>query len=200
MKVLLHICCAPCAAYPVEYLKKKGVEVTGFWYNPNIHPYLEYRKRLHEVRRLSRIMDFPLVERDIYNLVPYLSAIINRPKNANRCDVCYHFRLTQAARYAAEANFDAFTTTLLYSKYQRHESIKRIGEELAEKFGIKFFYADFREGWSRGLKLSRKFKLYRQQYCGCIISELERFYKNADLVLEHFEWKPRLKKSVETKQ
>ncbi len=193
MKILLHICCAPCAAYPLEMLTTEKFDVSGFWFNPNIHPYLEYKKRLSEVHRLLKILEIPLIERDLYALAPFLKKILNKPNGVHRCDVCYEMRLRETARIAVEKGFDAITTTLLYSKHQRHDEIRQIGEKIALEAGIKFFYRDFRTGWSRGLKLSRKYKLYRQQYCGCIISEFERFFKTADSVLEHFEWFPRRK-------
>jgi len=199
--ILLHICCAPCALYPLEVLKSEDFDITGFWFNPNIHPYLEYKKRLSEVHKISKILDFPLVKGDNYNIEEYLEWISSREGNdrTSRCARCYEYRLSATARYAAENGFDAFTTTLLYSKYQNHRALKEIGEKFAEDFSVKFLYRDFREGWSRGIKLSRKYKLYRQQYCGCIFSEYERFEKTADLVLEHYEWIPRRKEDAENK-
>ncbi len=191
MNVLLHICCAPCALYPIKALREEGHEVVGFWFNPNVHPYLEYRKRLWEVRRISRELDFELIERDIYSLVPFLRKVLNPPAGHTRCEVCYALRLEQTARTAKARGFGAFTTTLLHSKYQRHDALRGIGEEVSRRFGVRFLYRDFREGWSEGLDLSRKFKLYRQQYCGCVVSEFERFFRVADAVLERFEWVPR---------
>ncbi|MCD6418381.1 epoxyqueuosine reductase QueH [bacterium] len=197
MKVLLHICCAPCSAYPIEALTDEDFSISGFWYNPNIHPYLEYKKRLFEVRRFLKILKIPLIERDVYALVPFLKKILNRQKGIHRCDVCYELRLRETARIAAENGFDAFTTTMLYSKHLRHNAIRQIGENIARESGVEFLYRDFRTGWSRGLKLSRKYKLYRQQYCGCVISEFERFHRTADKVLEYFEWVPRRKEIAE---
>ena len=194
MKVLLHICCAPCAAHPIEALKNEGHRPTGFWFNPNIHPYLEYRKRLFEVRRLCKLMDTPLLERDIYALVPFLRKILNPPDSAHRCDVCCEIRLRQTAETALKNGFNAFTTSMLQSRHMRHDAIRKIAQCIAEEKNIEFLYRDFRDGHSRSLKISRKYNLYRQQYCGCVISEFERFYRTADEVLEHFEWKPRPKK------
>ncbi len=198
-KILLHICCAPCALYPLEVLNDENLDITGFWFNPNIHPYLEYKKRLFEVQKISKILSFPLIVGDNYEIEQYLKWILDRDgtDRASRCKRCYEYRLSATAKYAAENDFDAFTTTLLYSKYQNHKVLKSLGEKFAENFGVKFLYRDFREGWSRGIKLSRKFKLYRQQYCGCIFSEYERFEKTADLVLQHYEWIPRRKEDCE---
>ncbi len=198
-KILLHICCAPCALYPLEVLNDENLNITGFWFNPNIHPYLEYKKRLFEVQKISKILNFPLIVGDNYEIEEYLKWILDRDgtDRASRCKRCYKYRLSATAKYAAENDFDAFTTTLLYSKYQNHKVLKSLGEKFAENFGVKFLYRDFREGWSRGIKLSRKLKLYRQQYCGCIFSEYERFEKTADLVLQHYEWIPRRKEDCE---
>lgn len=193
MKVLLHICCAPCAAYPIEALKEEGLDITGFWYNPNIHPYLEYRKRLWEVRRLCKIMNIPLLERDTYSPEDFLKKVLLHPSDGDRCAICYKLRLQESVNVVVENEIDAFTTTMLHSKHLRHDEIRSIGERIAHENSIEFLYRDFRTGWSRGLKLSRKFGLYRQQYCGCVMSEFERFCDTADEVLQKFEWKPRRK-------
>jgi len=194
-RLLIHICCAPCAVHPISLLQNEGIDVTGFWFNPNIHPFLEFKKRLLEVQRLAKLCDFTLIENDSYEIGKFLKAIINASDTVNRCDVCYEYRLAETAKFASENGFDSFTTTLLHSKYQQHESIREIGENLANEFNIEFLYRDFRHGWSKGLDLSRKFKLYRQQYCGCIFSEYERFHDTADKVLDDFEWQPRRKES-----
>ena len=91
------------------------------------------------------------------------------------CRYCISLRLTRTAEMAAKNGFDAFTTTLLESKYQPHEYIRDLGERLANKYGIQFYYEDFRTGWKKSIKLSKELELYRQQYCGCIFSEYERF-------------------------
>ena len=179
--------------YPLKALRDEGFEVVGFWYNPNIHPYLEYKKRLYEVRRLAQIEQFELIEDDRYNIKDFLKYILDENNGKNRCLKCYRYRLERTVQAALEHNIEFFSTTLLYSKYQLHEKIKIIGEELEQQYGVKFLYRDFRKGWSKGLNLSRKYKLYRQQYCGCIFSEYERFFKTADRILEEYEWYPRRK-------
>ncbi len=193
MRVLLHICCAPCAIFPIDVLTNENMDVSGFWFNPNIQPYLEYRKRLIEVRRFLGDQAIPLIEEDEYMLDKFLKSILSASEELNRCTICYDIRLRKTAEIAALHEFDAFTTTLLYSKYQNHEYITQLCEKLAQNFGVKFLYRDFREGWSKGIKVSRKLGLYRQQYCGCIFSEFERFRNCADSYLEKTKWNEKAK-------
>jgi len=192
-RILLHICCAPCALFPLDTLRESNFQVVGFWYNPNIHPYLEYKKRLSEVNRLARLKDFRLCAIDEYDIRTYLKFVLDSDDDYSRCARCYEYRLAMTARYARENNFDCWTTTLLHSKYQQHQTIRQIGERLAERFDTQFLYLDFRSGWSDGLDESRKYRLYRQQYCGCIFSEYKRFADSADDILEKYEWYPRKK-------
>lgn len=173
MKVLLHICCGPCAIFPLAELRTSGLDVTGFWYNHNIHPYQEYRRRLDAVRQLADLTDLAMIYRDDYRLEEFLSAVA--PDPTNRCNYCYASRLELAAQTAAEQGFSAFTSTLLYSRYQQHETIRQLGEECAARHGIRFHYADFRVGWQEGIRRSKEVGLYRQQYCGCIYSERDRY-------------------------
>lgn len=175
MRVLLHICCAPCCAYPYKALREENIDVLGFWFNPNIHPYLEYNKRLDTLRGFSEKVELPLVVKDVYAVRDFLKATVDAPIREKRCELCYRFRLEQTARFAREEGFDCFTTTLLYSKYQPHELIKRVAENIASEVGILFFYRDFRIGWQEGIMLSKRYGLYRQKYCGCVFSEYERF-------------------------
>jgi predicted adenine nucleotide alpha hydrolase (AANH) superfamily ATPase len=156
-------------------MKSEGHEVTGFWYNHNIHPYQEYRRRLETVREYAGIAGLEMIVRDEYLLEEFLSAVAADP--ANRCSYCYASRLEVAARTAAEQGFDAFTTSLLYSRYQRHDEIKAIAEQMGKRFGIAFHYDDYRSGWQEGIRVSKNLGLYRQQYCGCIYSEKERYWK-----------------------
>ncbi len=173
MKLLLHICCAPCGCYPYSQLKTKRINVKGFFYNPNIHPYLEYKKRLSAVKQWAQIEKLDIIYNDSYELDKYLQNVVYR--EAQRCRMCYYMRLESAAKMAKRGKFDAFTTTLLYSIYQKHELIVDIAGSLAKEYGIDFYYEDFRSGWREGILLSQKYNLYRQQYCGCIYSEYERF-------------------------
>jgi hypothetical protein len=159
----------------LQTLKAEGHEVTGFWFNHNIHPYQEYRRRLETVREYAGIAGLEMIVRDDYLLEEFLSAVATDP--AKRCSYCYASRLEVAARAAAEQGFDAFTSSLLYSRYQRHDEIKGIAEQMGKRFGIAFHYDDYRSGWQEGIRISKNLGLYRQQYCGCIYSEKERYWK-----------------------
>ena len=173
MKALLHICCANCAIYPVKTLRERGGELTGYFYNHNIHPYQEFRRRLETVHQYAGLVALPLICNDDYALDEFLANVAGDP--ARRCTYCYHSRLEMTARYAAEHGFDAFSTSLLYSRYQQHEAIRASGETLGQRYGVDFLYEDFRAGWQEGIVVSKAMGLYRQQYCGCIYSERDRY-------------------------
>ena len=174
MNILLHICCANCAIYPVRVLREAGHTLTGYFYNHNIHPYQEYRRRLDAVQAYAATSDLALVVVDEYGLEDFLSQVANDP--AGRCAYCYQSRLRRAAEYAATHGYDAFTSSLLYSRYQNHTLIRQFGEELSRLYGLPFLYQDFRSGWQEGIRASKALGLYRQQYCGCIYSEKDRYH------------------------
>lgn len=178
MKILLHVCCANCAAYPIRVLAKDGHEVFGYWYNPNIHPFTEYRKRLDAVKALEQKRPFPVFYHDSYDLERFLKVATQDVDN--RCAFCYKIRLIKAANFAKEEHFDAFTTTLLISPHQKHELIKEIGEKIGGDLGIRFLYSDFRSGFYEGKNEARSLELYGQKYCGCIFSEKERYLKKTE--------------------
>ena len=191
MKILLHMCCGPCSCYPVKKLREEGFEPTGFFFNPNIHPHQEWRRRLLTAREFAEKVGMKLFYDNHYGLREFLQKVagtiedINSPdtiQNADghhkRCKICYARRLGEAARFAAENNFEIFTSTLFYSIHQNHELMKSIAENFAKQFGVKFYYEDFRSGWQEGIDLSLELGLYRQNYCGCIFSEEERFSKD----------------------
>ena len=173
MNILLHLCCAPCAVFPVRTLRAGGWMVSGFFFNHNIHPYQEYRKRLDTVTAFAEQDNLPLITRDEYLLEEFLAAVAAKP--AERCRYCYASRLEETAQAAAAGGFDAWTSSLLYSRYPGHVEIRRLGEELGERYGVAFHYADYRSGWQEGIRLSKELAMYRQQYCGCIYSEKERY-------------------------
>jgi hypothetical protein len=173
LKVLLHMCCAPCALYPLRVLEDEGFTVFGFFFNPNIHPYQEYRRRLEAVRQLADHTGMKVIYRDEYDVVSFLREVVFR--ESHRCHYCYHLRLDAAARLARKSRMQGFTSTLLYSKRQNHELARQMGEEAARRHGVALVYRDFRAGWQEGIKESQELGLYRQQYCGCIYSEQERF-------------------------
>lgn len=173
MKLLLHTCCGPCLLYPLEQLNSEGYNVTGYFYNPNIHPYKEFRRRLDSLEKLGKSEQLSLiVERD-YDLNAYLQDIVHNEER--RCSICYDLRLQKTVEYAVDNGFDCFSTTLLYSRYQNHSQIEEKCASLANQFGIAFIYQDFREGWQKGIDRSIEKNLYRQPYCGCIYSEQERY-------------------------
>ncbi|SNR90468.1 epoxyqueuosine reductase QueH [Desulfurobacterium atlanticum] len=176
-RLLLHICCAPCACYPIRLLKDEGFEITGLFFNPNIHPYQEYLKRMETVRQLEDKEKIKAIYLDRYNLEEWFRMVAFREIKPIRCYLCYQTRLETAASVAKKGKFDFFTSTLLFSKFQYHDKLKEIGEFAGRKFNIPFLYKDFREGWKKGIEISKELNLYRQQYCGCIYSEKERFCK-----------------------
>lgn len=173
MNILLHICCGPCALFPLGTLRASGHEVTGFFYNHNIHPYLEYARRLDTAREMAEQETLPMIIRDEYDLEGFLANVAAAPDK--RCRYCYASRLQATAAVAAEHGFDAFSASLLYSRFQRHDEIRELGEQAAQEYGVLFYYEDFRPGWQEGIRLSKERGLYRQQYCGCIYSEKDRY-------------------------
>lgn len=174
-KVLLHVCCAPCACYPVKAMRREGFDVTGYWYNPNIHPYIEYKRRMESLKDFEKLGALPVIYEDKYGLVEFINAVVDNPEFLVRCRWCYENRLEHTARTASEKGFDAFTSTLIYSIYQMHDYMKEFCYKLEKKYGVEFYYSDFREGWEEGIKISKELGLYRQKYCGCIYSEKERY-------------------------
>ena len=180
MKLLMHICCAPCANAPITALRQRGVDVTGFWYNPNIHPFTEYRARRNCLREYARSIDLPLTEQDDYGLRPFCRAVAG--DIAGRCVTCYEMRLMQTARAAAEGGFDAFTSSLFISPYQNHELMRETAERAAAEFHIEFLYRDFRPYFKAGQDFAREQGFYMQKYCGCVFSEEERYLKAKKII------------------
>ena len=173
MRILLHICCAPCALMPLRELRDRGHELMGLWFNPNIQPYTENQRRLKTLLAWAQGEDLRLIRQDEYDPVSWLRGAAFREEM--RCRLCYHQRLTRAAQVARRGGFDAFSTTLLYSVRQKHELIRELGRAVAAERGVSFHYQDFRPFWKEGVELSQRLGLYRQQYCGCIYSEAERY-------------------------
>ena len=122
--------------------------------------------------------DLEVIYKDEYLLEDFLANVASEPDS--RCTYCYQSRLKQAAEYAANNGFDAFTSSLLYSRYQNHELIRKMGEELGNHYGIEFLYDDYRSGWQEGIRISKELGLYRQQYCGCIYSEKDRYHPRSN--------------------
>lgn len=176
MRILLHSCCGPCSIYPLKQLRQLGVDVTAYFYNPNIHPFKEFKRRLTTFTEFTNSEKLPSIVDPVYGLTEFIRKVaFNEQK---RCTLCYHMRLVKTAQFAKQQGYDGFTTTLLYSRYQNHDHILATGRTLASKFGVEFHYEDYRLGWQYGIDLSIEKEMYRQPYCGCIYSEQERYDKS----------------------
>ena len=175
MKVLLHVCCANCAIYPINNMREEGLAVMGFFYRHNIHPYSECLKRQEALQTYAEQINLKVIYQDGYDLEGFIQNVTFR--ESERCNYCYHDRLRSTALLARRGKFDYFSSTLLYSKHQQHELIRSMGESIGKSVGVPFLYRDYREGWKEGIECSKQMGLYRQQYCGCIYSEKERYYK-----------------------
>lgn len=180
MKTLLHICCAPCANQCIEVLRGDKIEVTGFWYNPNIHPFTEYRARRNCLREYAQTMDLPLIEKDDYGLRPFVREVAE--DISGRCVKCYEMRLFETAKTAAEGGFDSFTSSLFISPYQNHELMQEVAERAAKEYGVKFLYRDFRPYFKAGQEKARELEMYIQKFCGCVFSEQERYLKPGKII------------------
>ncbi len=175
MKVLLHICCANCAIYPIKAMREDSLEVMGFFYRHNIHPYTECERRQEALEAYAEQIDLKVIYQEGYDLEEFIRNVAFR--EAERCNYCYHDRLRSTALIAKRGKFDYFSSTLLYSKHQKHELIRTMGDSIGKSVGVPFLYHDYREGWKEGIECSKQMGLYRQHYCGCIYSEKERFFK-----------------------
>jgi len=172
-KLLVHVCCAPDAAYVVGLLRE-SYDVTGFFSNSNIQPAEEYELRLGEARKVAGILGVQLIE-DVYN--PSLWTHVtykfrNEPEKGRRCDVCYAFRLERTARTALGLGFDGFTTVMSLSPWKKAAALNRIGKMLGRRYRVEFLEADFKkkDGFRKSIALSKDLNLYRQDYCGCLYS------------------------------
>lgn len=176
MKLLLHTCCANCGIVPVEELKI-GFDLTLFWYNPNIWPEEEYKKRLTNVQSLAEIYKVPLIVGDYENKkwLELVNGFEKEPEGGRRCEICFRMRLEKTAQLARENNFIFFTTTLGVSRYKNSHLINQIGQEIAQKHHLRYFSfeIDKNQAAQRELEISKKYHFYRQKYCGCIYSFLK---------------------------
>jgi len=174
--LLLHICCGPCASATVRFWKEKGVEVLGFFFNPNIHPFLEFRRRLTGARDAAEFAGIELIADDSYDPVAWFqAATTTAEKGVTRCQRCISLRLERTAREAVAQGCEAFSTTLAISPWQNHSAIRTEGERASQVYGLQFLYEDLRPFYAESRRLSREWGLYRQKYCGCLVSEWERY-------------------------
>jgi predicted adenine nucleotide alpha hydrolase (AANH) superfamily ATPase len=177
MKLLLHTCCAPCLLCPLGQLRQEGFEPSIFFYNPNIHPLIEYNQRKAAVVFYAKRQDIKAICPD-YLPEEFFQAVNFKEKRPQRCSLCWSLRFQKTAEFARDAGFKYFSSTLLVSPYQDHEVLKRIGRDIARETGIEFYYRDFRPGFRMAHQQAKKEGIYCQRYCGCIYSELERCQKS----------------------
>lgn len=205
MKLLMHTCCAPCSVYCIDSLRKEGIEPTVYWYNPNIHPYMEYKARRDCLKEYTKSIEINAIFEEDYGLDEFCKNVSNA-LNTRCVNYCYPVRLRKTFEYAKQNGFDSVSTTLLYSIYQKHDFIKAYCEKLAKEYGIEFLYRDFRDGFWVGHDKARELGLYMQKYCGCIFSE-EMRYNNRNATKPSFPKdyemprKPRMQvKKIENKE
>ena len=180
----MHTCCAPCSVYCIDSLRAEGMEPTVFWYNPNIHPYMEYKARRDCLKDYCKSIDVKAIFIEDYGLDEFCRNVVS--DIPGRCvNYCYRKRLTKCVRYAAKNGYDTFTTTLLVSPYQKHEELVRVCEELSELSGVKFLYRDFRVWFREGQAKARELGMYMQKYCGCVFSEEDRYRKQIEKDLKN---------------
>ncbi|GHV84697.1 hypothetical protein AGMMS50230_03050 [Spirochaetia bacterium] len=196
MKLLLHVCCAPCSTAVLAVLRNEGIKPTLFWYNPNIHPFTEYRSRRDTLVQYAKTLDLPLIMEDLYGLREFTAALaqeaggfLTSAAKEQRCSFCYRLRMEKTAAAARQGGFDCFSTTLFVSPYQDHEKLRKTAETAencggpsgqgAAGQGAALYYQDFRPFFREGQEEARRLGLYRQKYCGCIFSEEERYVTNS---------------------
>jgi predicted adenine nucleotide alpha hydrolase (AANH) superfamily ATPase len=180
MKLLLHCCCAPCSVSCIGSLRTENIFPQLFWYNPNIHPYTEYKSRRDCLNEFAKSENLNLTIIDEYGLREFLNEVFAEEDGFSipvpvRCKKCYRIRLEKTASLAVQEGYSAFSTTLLISPYQNHDEINLLGEEFSEKYGVDFLYRDFRPLFREGQSAARSKNMYMQKYCGCIFSEEERY-------------------------
>lgn len=186
-KLLLHSCCAPCSSHVIDTLSPY-FDITILYYNPNIEPYEEYlRRKEEEIRFLEEYpninkLDIIYCDYDEEKYKSIVKGLEKEPEGGARCIKCYYLRLEKTAELAKENNYDYFATTLTVSPYKNSNKLNEIGESLSSKYNIKYLYSDFKKknGYKHSIELSKKYNLYRQDYCGCKYSEAERNQKKVD--------------------
>ena len=174
MKTLMHTCCAPCSVSCIQQLRAEGIEPVSYWFNPNIHPYQEYKARRDTLMAYAPTIGMELIVQEDYGLREFCRLVAEDLEH--RCGKCYRLRLEQAARYAADHGFDWYCTTLSISPMKDPVRLNELGTELGRQYGVPFLPSEFRkkDGYKRSLQLSAEYGLYRQDYCGCVFSKRER--------------------------
>lgn len=176
-RVLLHMCCGPCAIAPIRRLQEEGYDVTGFFWNPNIHPLQEYMRRREGAAEVARRLGVSVIFKDNeYDPKLWFRAVSFREEN--RCFHCYALRMERAVAIAVHGRFDYVSSTILYSKKQQHDVVRQLGEDMTKDGPVQFLYRDFRTGWEEGITTSQEWEIHRQQYCGCLYSEHERYARD----------------------
>jgi predicted adenine nucleotide alpha hydrolase (AANH) superfamily ATPase len=173
IKLLLHICCGPCSTAAVAAWRADGADVTGTFFNPNIHPFAEHERRREVLERYAGDIGLPLLGEAEYDVRAWLVMVRGEEEKGRRCRLCIRQRLESTARLAAANGFAAFSTTLIISPYQDHDIIREAGDRAAAAAGTRFYYRDLRPSYRESISMSRASGLYRQAYCGCIFSEEE---------------------------
>ena len=181
--LLLHSCCAPCSSHVISYLTKY-FNITILYYNPNIAPIEEYNKRKEEqirlIKNIKKENKLDIIDCDYDNNIyeDKIKGYENCPERGARCTICYELRLRKTAQIAKKNNYDYFCTTLSVSPYKNANLINQLGEKLSKEYEIKWLYSDFKkaDGYKKSIELSKKYNLYRQDYCGCIYSKRKNIY------------------------
>ncbi len=173
MKLLLHICCGPCASGALPWWKRNSGEVVGFFFNPNVHPLLEYRRRLTGAIDVCDHLAVSLVVDEAYDPAAWFATVL--AAGASRCQACIALRLDRAAREAVTQGCDAFSTSLSISPWQDHAAIAAEGGRAGAAHDVEFIYQDLRSEYQEARRASREWGVYRQKYCGCLVSEWERY-------------------------
>lgn len=184
-KLLMHACCGPCFVYIEDDLRKNGLRNDDgsyskdftyevVFYNPNIHPKVEYERRKEAFIEFCKMKNVNYNVIDEYSLNGFVKNVVEQTGENKRykirCEFCYYMRLKRIFEYAKENNFDVVSTTLTISPYQNHELIKKVGKNLEKEYGIEFRYIDYREHFREGQRMARETQIYMQKYCGCVFS------------------------------
>lgn len=178
-RLLLHVCCGPCATWTIQHLTELGASVTGFWFNPNIHPYSEHERRRDTLALYAQKQGLAITWEPGYEMPAFLRAIADNPLQGHRCRRCYRIRLRRTALRAAEMGYPFFSTTLLISPYQNLDVLREEGHAAAQAHGIRFYDENLRRGFAEHHRLAKEHGLYQQRYCGCIYSEWESLAQDA---------------------